>query len=435
LFRVADGIEHYATMDRRSGAKGDDYPQECVVEDCLITMTGRDEKQTAPIQISMSYNIRVSYCSVYDVPRAGINISEGTFGGHVIEYCDVFNTVLETGDHGSFNSWGRDRFWNPDVKIISDEVDKEPGMQYWDILAPTIIRNSRWRCDHGWDIDLDDGSSSYRIYNNLLLNGGLKMREGFDRIATNNIIVNNTLHPHVWVRESGDVFKHNIVFGAYRPARMTSAIEPDGKWGKELDYNLFVTDKNSMTRFAVNGADHHSITGNPMFIDSGKGDFCVADQSPALRIGFRNFDMTDFGVRSKKLKAIAKTPVMPVVKLDNVEETAISVTYRWLGATLREPQNDEFSAFGVKFDEGGIALSFVPDNSEAAQKGLKVGDLIQSINGIPIRNFNDLRKYIREELKDDVFQKISIIRNQHQMMLEVMHISDKEMYDMTVSDI
>ena len=24
-----------------------------------------------------------------------------------------------------------------------------------------MLRNNRWRCDHGWDIDLDDGSTNY----------------------------------------------------------------------------------------------------------------------------------------------------------------------------------------------------------------------------------------------------------------------------------
>jgi len=43
-----------------------------------------------------------------DAPRAGFNISEGTFGGHLIEFCDVFDTVRETGDHGSLNQWGRE---------------------------------------------------------------------------------------------------------------------------------------------------------------------------------------------------------------------------------------------------------------------------------------------------------------------------------------
>lgn len=222
LFRY--GNQNYETMDMTPGSLGDNYPQDCWVDDCLITMTGRDEKQTAPVQISMSQRIRVSHCSIYDVPRAGININEGTFGGHVIEFCDVFNTVLETGDHGSFNSWGRDRFWTPDVVIISDQVALHPDMQYWDVLEPNVLRYNRWRCDHGWDVDLDDGSSFYRIYCNLLLNGGLKMREGYDRVATNNIILNNSLHPHVWVRNSDDVFKHNIVFTAYQPAVMNSAL-------------------------------------------------------------------------------------------------------------------------------------------------------------------------------------------------------------------
>jgi len=237
MFRY--GKQDFGKIDRTSGPKGDNYPEDCRVEDCLIIMTGRDEKQTAPVQISMSYKITVSHCSIYDVPRAGINISEGTFGGHLIEYCDVFNTVLETGDHGSFNSWGRDRFWTPETRETATEVQKQHDLPKLDMLAPNTIRNSRWRCDHGWDIDLDDGSSWYFIYNNLLLNGGLKMREGYNRTATNNIIVNNSLHLHDWYPESDDIFKNNIVFGAYKPAIMNSIIAADGKWGTQLDSNLF----------------------------------------------------------------------------------------------------------------------------------------------------------------------------------------------------
>ncbi len=59
----------------------------------------------------MAQGITIRHCSIYDVPRAGINFGDGCWGGHVIEFCDVFDTVKETGDHGSFNSWGRDRYW------------------------------------------------------------------------------------------------------------------------------------------------------------------------------------------------------------------------------------------------------------------------------------------------------------------------------------
>jgi len=32
-----------------------------------------------------------------------------------------------------------------------------------------VIRHNRFRSDHGWDIDLDDGASNYRIYDNVCL--------------------------------------------------------------------------------------------------------------------------------------------------------------------------------------------------------------------------------------------------------------------------
>ncbi len=309
LFRY--GPQDFENIDMTPGPKSDNYPSDCVVEDCLITMTGRDEKQTAPVQISMSHKIRISHCSIYDVPRAGINISEGTFGGHIIENCDVFNTVLETGDHGSFNSWGRDRFWTPDIRETDELVRDNPEFPKIDMLEKNIIRSSRWRCDHGWDIDLDDGSSWYEICNNVLLNGGLKMREGYYRTATNNIIINNSLHPHVWYPESGDVFMHNIVYGAYRPAAMNRALGPNDKWGKELDYNLFATGDKDRLEFAKNGCDSNSVFGAPLFADPENGDYTVSEHSNAHNIGFKNFPMDQFGVQSERLKAIAKTPDLP----------------------------------------------------------------------------------------------------------------------------
>ena len=97
-------------IDRTPGPKTDNYPADCLVDNCLIHLTGRVEKQTAGVEIDLAQNVTVQHCSIYDMPRAGINIGDGCWGGHVIEWCDIFDTVKETGDHGSFNSWGRDRY-------------------------------------------------------------------------------------------------------------------------------------------------------------------------------------------------------------------------------------------------------------------------------------------------------------------------------------
>ena len=70
-------------------------------------------------------------------------------------------------------------------------AEENPALYLLDAQKTTVIRNNRFQTAHGWDIDLDDGSSNYHIYNNLCLQGGLKLREGFGRVVENNILVNN----------------------------------------------------------------------------------------------------------------------------------------------------------------------------------------------------------------------------------------------------
>ena len=171
--------------------------------------------------------------------------------------------------------------------------------------SPSSLRNNRWRCDHGWDIDLDDGSSNYHIENNLCLNGGIKLREGFDRICENNIMVNNSFHPHVWFRGSDDIFRRNIVFARYAP------IEVPKPWGGECDYNLLhQPGKHAATPAVVlqeqSGRDQHSLEADAHFFDPTHGDFRVANFSPALKLGFKNFPMDQFGVHLQRLKRMPR---------------------------------------------------------------------------------------------------------------------------------
>jgi len=301
----------FAQIDTVPGPKTNNYPAGCKVYDNLIFNLGLTEKQSAGVELSMCQCILVSHNTIYDVPRAGINISEGTWGGHIIEYNDVFNTVKETGDHGSFNSWGRDRYWHPDKRILDTIVEKHFNYTMLDVVKTIIIRNNRMRCDHGWDIDLDDGSSNYLIYNNLCLNGGIKLREGVNRVVENNIMINNTFHPHVWFLNSNDVFRHNIVSTGYLPINIKT-------WGKEIDYNAF-PDSVSLKEAWSRGTDKHSVCGKLLFVDPQKGDFRLKDGAPALSAGFKNFAMDSFGVVSPKLKAVAKKVQIPsIITLDNV---------------------------------------------------------------------------------------------------------------------
>jgi len=371
-----------ADIDRTPGPKSNDYPADCLVDDCLIYLTGRVEKQTAGVEIDLAQSITVRHCSIYDMPRAGINIGDGCWGGHVIEFCDIFDTVKETGDHGSFNSWGRDRYWLPNQNEVNAWVKQVPELPKLDAVKPNILRNSRWRCDHGWDIDLDDGSSFYTIVSNLCLHGGIKNREGYGRIVENNILVDGSLNPHVWFAASGDIFRHNIVWTAYRPANMHRP-----PWGEEMDCNLMQEDGATTNRPATrlqqqSGRDPNSIVADAQFLDPAHGDYRVKDGSPALTLGFVNFPMDQFGVQKPELKAIARTPVLPMPSTAAAAPVVRDTTIRvWLGVSVRNIADEgEMSAFGLPGVTGVLVLE-VPAGSSPAKAGLQKNDVILSING------------------------------------------------------
>jgi len=394
-----DRSQTLATLDRTPGPKSDNYPADCVVEDCLIYLTGRVEKQTAPVQIELSQGITVRHCSLYDVPRAGINIGDGCWGGHIIEFCDIFDTVRETGDHGSFNSWGRDRFWGLNGLNLNDDRtwQAERELPRLDAVRTVILRNNRWRCDHGWDIDLDDGSTNYVLVNNLCLCGGIKLREGFYRLVENNVMVNNGFHPHVWFRHSQDVVRRNIMWSDhYLPAGGM----PSTQWGSEMDYNLVhragVAEPKPAAKLAEQSKrDEHSIVADAMFVDAANGDFRVKDGSPALKLGFVNFPMDQFGVQKPELKAIARTPQIPKLTTGgetgdgSVKAAAKRPSYFCQAQARNISGLGDRSAYGLPGEYGVLLLS-VPAESFAAKAGLQKDDVVLACNGKPTRTVSDL---------------------------------------------
>ena len=406
------------TLDKAPGPRSADYPADCMVKDCLITRTGQVEKQTAPVQIAMAEGIQVIHCSLYNVPRAGINIGDGCWGGHLIDGCDIFDTVQETSDHGSFNSWGRDRFWNLKGLDMNDLTNWNEirDIPFLDARKTTIIKNSRWRCDHGWDIDLDDGSGNYEIFNNLLLNRGLKLREGFGRKVYNNIIVNNALHPHVWYKRSGDVVERNIFFvDGYFPAGGM----PSKPWGERLDSNFVHVPGMKGVREAhglqeASGNDVHSKMGDALFVNPSGGDYRVKPGSPALQTGFRNFPM-EFGVVSPRLKKIAKTPVLPSYNPAVPGGMPQTESFASLGMEGRSIKGmGDVSAYGLSGETGVLILKLEP-SGKLYRAGVRQDDVIIAIDEQPVKNTASL--YDRLKNKKSIHMTIS--RKQSEMEIEI----------------
>lgn len=408
-FRYEDYVS-YGQLDKTPGPKSNHYPQQCIAENNLIHDIGKIEKQATGIQIDIAANITVRHNSIYNTPRAGINIGDGAFGGHILEFNDVFNTVLETGDHGAFNSWGRDRFWSPDRKYMDSITNAHPELILLDAQQTTIIRNNRFRCDHGWDVDLDDGSSNYHIYNNVMLNGGLKFREGFKRKAENNIMINNSFHPHVWFKNSDDYFTRNIVMTPYAPIGMND-------WGRNIDYNLF-PDTKALQAAQKRNTDQHSISGNPDFINPQIGDYRVQNNSPALRMGFKNFPMDQFGVQIPRLKQIAAKPELPKL-ISSIENNKSIASIYFLNATIKSVEGlGERSAYGLPDENGGIIIK-LDANSPLRKAGLQEKDVIRIMDGTEIKKANDLLNvYQASKWKGQV--KVEAMRNQQTLQVNLL---------------
>ena len=394
----------YEKMDLQKGPKGVKFPAQCTVRDNLIHCIGLFEKQTTGVELSMCQSIVVSHNSIYDTPRAGINVSEGTWGGHCIEYNDVFETVKETGDHGSFNSWGRDRFWHPNYKEMEELTTGHPEMILLDAVKTTTIRNNRFRCDRGWDIDLDDGSSNYHIYNNLCLNGGIKLREGFYRVVENNIMVNNSFHPHVWFLNSGDVFTRNIVMTDYQPIQIRN-------WGLMVDYNIFATET-ALGNARKNQTDLHSRACALPFRNPQAGDFSFPDDAEVIvEAGFHNFPMDEFGVVSPRLKKIARQPEMPQIR--NVDTGHTAVTKQWQGVVLKDLTTlGERSATGMDSERGVYVLSVSP--LEGLHTHLRTNDVLLKANQVAVDNLEEFFQALKD-CKQGETVSLTVFRSQKEM--------------------
>lgn len=402
LFQYGESLT-VAQLDTVRGPKNNNFPIDCEASDNLIYNIGLIEKQVAGIQIAMAASIHILHNTIYNVPRAGINIGDGTWGGHEIAFNDVFNTVLETSDHGAFNSWGRDRFWNPNRAMMDSIVKQHPEFILLDAMHTTKIHNNRFRCDHGWDIDLDDGSSNYEIYNNLCLSGGLKLREGFYRNVYNNMMINNGFHPHVWFQNSHDRFRNNVVMRAHQDIQIHY-------WGDEVDYSIYAS-MEDRAKDQSKGIEQHASVLNLDFINPSQGDFRLKNGN---EVGFKNFDMLNIGVRNVRLKALAAKPEIPaLIELKPMQHSDVM---HWKGGKFKSVETlGEQSAAGLPTIEGVLILD-LEENSRLITSHLRKGDVLLFYEDEEVKTIRDFQRLTKKYIHQDR-PRVVIFRNQEKKQL------------------
>jgi len=313
------------------------FPYECKASNNLIHDCGVYGKQISGVYISRAKRITASHNLIHNMPRSAICIGDGTWGGHVIEFNQTHDTVLETSDHGPFNAWGRDRGWS--LAQSHGPYTADRSLDVWealvDAMEPVIVRNNFFEEKSGWGLDLDDGATNYEIYNNISVGGvSMKLREGAYRKVYNNIWYLSKGAPcfHVGNNYNHDQYFNNITVmdpgdskwpdgWPWWPQMFYSIIAPPaiGPWLEKVDNNCFycstgefqaVVDqlrseagtrnpkRYSLKEWQGLGFDEHSVFEDPLFEDPSNRDFRVRPESPALKLGFKNFEMGQWGLTS-----------------------------------------------------------------------------------------------------------------------------------------
>ena len=226
--------------------------------------------------------------------------------------------------------------------------------------------------------------------------------EGYYRTVENNICVNNSLHPHVWLKNSGDVVRGNIFGSSMFPIQVNY-------WGTEVDYNWY-PNETDLKKVQEHGVESNGRYGNPEFIDPAKGNFNVKNSSEVFELGWKNFPMDRFGVQKEDLKKLAKQPDIPQIK---VVDSSSGKTYPVWGGLMKNLETDgEVSATGMH-DKTGVLIVKQPTFGIAVNFGLKKGDVILELNEHEVKDVAVFTK----QIKESAVYSITVWRNQKKVVL------------------
>ena len=360
------------------GPKDDNFPRNIKISDNYFYDIGVYEKQTAAVCMSISSQVTVSRNTIHHTSRAGINIHDGTFGGHLIEANDLFDCVTETADHGPINCWGRDRFWSvPQHDAMGYYGLKKRPFALLDAWETTTIRGNRVNANYAFGIDIDDGASNYEIYNNLCIGVGIKLRDGFDRRVYNNMLIGSGFELHMSFAGNNDLIYTNIVCNN----KICNALCISDDATTLAVNNIYWNFEGEVTSLPPGDCD--SIIEDPQFTDFVNGDYTLLEHSPALLRGFLNFPMSDsdFGRPDKQ-----KPPKFTYVEMSDEDES-----FRFHDVLLCNISNEGIRSAAGLPDMDGVYVAERDVLGLFCKLGLPIGtgDVIRSIDHVSIRNIND----------------------------------------------
>ena len=187
----------------------ENHIERVLIEENVASELGLVVKQSSGAFLAIARSIMIRRNVFFNIARAGIVYNDGFGGNNTISQNVLFNTVMETLDHGPFNVWDR-QTW-----LHSPAVNPQ--------TYPFVVRDNLLlgNSNGAKGIDLDDGARHYDVSNNVII-GGLQKFKGNNIVVQQNLIF-PSIHGCVWMtpmnnEPAGMLYRNNTcISGTYPP--------------------------------------------------------------------------------------------------------------------------------------------------------------------------------------------------------------------------
>ena len=268
------------------------------VTDCHISHYGRIFSNAIGILLTHAYDCDLTNNEIHDGWYTGISVGwNWGYADHPTDKINISNNLIYNIGNG----------WLSDMGGIYTL-----GVQPETVISGNIIYNVG--CDEGaygyggWGIYLDEGSSEMLVENNLVYDCSSEtfhQHYGRDNIVRNNIFAFGGEGAFIITKheEHNSLTATNNIF-VVDDATMY-AFDTESDWFVD-DSNLYwdydrggrvfsgdttkLGDRDSLIIVKTRGYYNNAIFKDPLFKDAQNRDFTLAENSPALEIGFKPFD-------------------------------------------------------------------------------------------------------------------------------------------------
>ena len=288
-----------------------DGPRACkfnVVDDCTIRGGGKVNAEGVGVVIGHASDCTVTHCEISDLEYSGI--SAGWIWGYAGSICQrneiSFNKIHDIGK-GSMDDFAG-------IYTLSTS--------FGTCVSNNVVFNVECSAKGygGWGLYCDEGAEGIVMENNVTwdtTDGSFHQHYGTGCQIRNNIFAYNRREGAVKATNQNP-FQHvpsqinvygNIVLvkGAKNPFVDPRTFGVVGPWACNLWWNedsqpVFAPNGMTFEEWKRRGLEVGGVLADPLFVDAQNHDFRLKPESPALALGFREWDLSAAGRRKQNSK-------------------------------------------------------------------------------------------------------------------------------------